>query len=45
MCIYFTNFNKVFLKDNFPLPKINRLMDFMIWFEFLSSLDTKSSYQ
>ncbi|KAA3480014.1 Transposon Ty3-G Gag-Pol polyprotein [Gossypium australe] len=27
MCIYFTNLNKTFSKDNFPLPSIDRLVN------------------
>jgi uncharacterized membrane protein YkvI len=44
MCIDFTNLNKVYPKDSYPLPKINHLVDAMEGFEFLSSLDVYSGY-
>lgn len=35
----FIYLNKMCLNDNFPLPKIDRLIDFTIDFKYLSSLD------
>jgi hypothetical protein len=37
MCVNFTSLNKVCSKDNFTLHKINRLVDSITKFEYLSS--------
>lgn len=39
VCINFTDLNKVCLKDKFPLPKINLLVDTTIEHELLSFMD------
>jgi hypothetical protein len=44
MCVDFIDLNKTYPIDKFPLPKIDRLVDSMIEFEFLSSLDTSLGY-
>lgn len=44
MCVDFTNLNKVCPKDNYPLPRIDCLIDVMTSFQFLSSLYSNSGY-
>jgi len=45
MCMDFTDLNKVYPKDSFPLFKIDKLVDSMVGFEYLTSLDANSRYQ
>ena len=40
----FTDLNKACPKDNFPLPKIDKLINSTIGFEFLNSLDANLRY-
>jgi hypothetical protein len=44
MCIDFIDLNKVFSKDNFSLSKIDRLLDSMTSFEFLSLPNANLGY-
>jgi len=44
MYVDFTYLNKVCLKDSFSLPKIDILVDFIVGFKFLSSLDANFRY-
>jgi hypothetical protein len=44
MCIDFTNLNKACLKDEFPLPRIDSLVDAAASSELMSLLDCYSSY-
>jgi len=44
MFMDFTDLNKAFLKDNHPLPKLNKLMDTMDGHAMLSFIDTFSKY-
>lgn len=44
MCVNFTYLNKVSLKDIFPLPLINQLVDAMKKHITLSFLDAYSAY-
>lgn len=44
MCINFTNLNKVGLKDNYPLPRINTLVDAAAGSEMVSMLACFSGY-
>jgi len=44
MCIDFIDLNKVFSKDNFSLSKIDRLLDSMASFEFLSLPNANLGY-
>ena len=44
MCIDFTTLNKFCLKDEFPLPRIDTLVDAAVWSEMLSMLDCFSGY-
>ena len=44
MCIDFTTLNKFCLKDEFPLPHIDTLVDAAVWSEMLSMLDCFSGY-
>ena len=44
MCIDFTDLNKVCPKDNFPLPRIDTLVDQAVGSEMLSFLDCFSTY-
>jgi len=41
----FTDLNKVYPKDIFPLLKIDKLVDSTVGFEYLTSLDANSRYQ
>jgi hypothetical protein len=44
MCIDFTNLNKACLKDEFPLPRIDSLIDVVATLELMSLLDYYSGY-
>lgn len=44
ICIDFTNLNKAYLKDSFPLPRIDQLVDATIGHELLSFMDAYSGY-
>jgi len=44
MCIDYTNLNKVCTKDTYPLPSIDRLLDYVPGFQVLSFLDVYLGY-
>jgi hypothetical protein len=44
MCIDFTNLNKAYPKDNFPLPRIDKIVDSAAGCEVMSLLDCFSGY-
>ena len=44
MCVDFTNLNKASLKDSYPLPQIDALVDSTIMHQLLSFMDAFSSY-
>ena len=44
MCIDFTNLNKACPKDNFPLPRIDHLVDSTAEHKLLTFMDTFSGY-
>jgi hypothetical protein len=44
MCIDFTSLNKAYPKDNFPLPRIDKIVDSAAECEFMSLLDCFSGY-
>ena len=44
MCVDFTNLNKVYPKDNFPLPRIDQLVDSTAGHKLLSFMDAISGY-
>jgi len=44
MCIDFTDLNRACPKDNYPLPKIDRLEDSTAGHELLSFMDAFSGY-
>ena len=44
VCIDFTDLNKAFLKDSFPLPHIHRMVDATAGHDLLSFLDAFSGY-
>ena len=44
ICIELTNLNKAYLKDNFPLPRINQLVYATIRHELLSFMDAHLGY-
>ena len=44
ICINFTDQNKVYPKDSYPLPMINWLIDVTSSFEVMSFIDVFSSY-
>jgi ribonuclease HI len=44
MCVDFTNLNKAYLKDSFPLPQIDLLVDSTSGHELLSFMDAFSGY-
>ena len=43
-CVDFTNLNKACLKDSFPLPIIDQLVDFIAGHKLLSFMDVFSCY-
>ncbi|KAL6185045.1 hypothetical protein ACLB2K_041180 [Fragaria x ananassa] len=43
-CVDYTNLNKACLMDNFPLPRIDQLVDSTADFKMLSFLDAYSGY-
>ena len=44
VCINFTNLNKACLKDSYPLPTIDQLVDATDGYKRMSFLDTYSQY-
>lgn len=44
MCINYTDLNKTCPKDNYPLPRINQLVDSVSGHEMLSFLNTYNEY-
>ena len=44
MCVDFTDLNRACLKDDFPLPRIDQLVDSAAGCEMLSFLDAYSGY-
>jgi hypothetical protein len=44
MCIDFTKLNKAYPKDNFPLPRIDKIVDSAAGYEVMSLLDCFSGY-
>jgi ribonuclease HI len=44
MCIDFTSLNKAYPKDNFPLPRIDKIVDSVAGCEVMSLLDCFSGY-
>lgn len=44
MCVNFTDLNKVCLKDSFPLPRIDQLVDSTAGHKLLSFMDAFSGY-
>ena len=44
MCIDYTNLNKAYPRDSYPLPSIGGLVDAASGFRFLSFLDAYSGY-
>ena len=44
MYVDFTNLNKAYPKDNFPLPRIDQLVDSTVGHKLLTFMDTFSRY-
>jgi hypothetical protein len=44
MCIDYTSLKKACQKDEYPLPRICQIVDFITFCELLSFLDTYSGY-
>ncbi|KAM2151694.1 hypothetical protein ACFX1R_046118 [Malus domestica] len=44
MCVDYTDLNKGCVNDSFPLPFIDRLIDYTAWCELLSFMDDYSRY-
>jgi len=44
MCVNFTDLNKACLKDSYPLPKIDKLVDLTASHELMSFMDAFSGY-
>ena len=44
MCVDFTDLNKVYPKDNFPLSRIDTLVDSTVVYGLLSFMDAFTSY-
>ena len=44
LCVDFRNLNKVSLKDNYPLPKMDQILQKVVGSERISTMDGFSSY-
>ena len=44
MCVDFTDLNKAYPKDNYPLPRIDQLVDLTVGHKLLSFMDVFSRY-
>ena len=44
MCVDFTDLNKAYLKNSFPLPRIDQLMDSTAGHKLLTFMDAFSKY-
>ena len=44
MCVNYIDLNKVCPKDNFPLPRIDQLVDLIVGHKLLSFVDAFSGY-
>lgn len=44
LCVYFRNLNKVSLKDNYPLPKIDHILQKVVGSQRMSMLYVFSGY-
>ena len=44
MCVDFTDLNNTYLKDSFPLPRIDQLIDSTVGHELLTFMDVFSGY-
>ena len=44
MCVDFTDLNKAYLKDNYPFPRIDLLVDSTVGHQLLSFMDAFSEY-
>lgn len=44
MCVDFTDLNKAWLKDSYPPPQINLILDSTVGHQFLSFMDVFSGY-
>ena len=44
MCMDYTDLNEACLKDNFPLPRIDQIVDASVGYGMLSFLDAFSGY-
>ena len=44
LCMYFRNLNKVSLKDNYPLPKMDQILQRVVGSERISTMDGFSGY-
>jgi len=44
VCVDFTNFNKAYLKDPFPIPRIDQLVDATVSHPRMSFLDAFQGY-
>ena len=44
MCVDFTNLNRACLKDSFPLPRIDQLVDLTVGHKLLTFMDAFLGY-
>ena len=44
MCVDFTDLNKAYLKDSFPLQRIDQMVDSTAGHKFLTFIDAFSGY-
>ena len=45
LCVDFRNINKVSLKDNYPLPNMDHIMQKVVGYERISTMDGLSGYK
>ena len=44
LCVDFRNLNRVSLKDNYPLPKMDQILEKVVGLDIISTMDGFSSY-